>query len=559
MSICNLAQCKNELSAIISENIGCSCRSEAETRFHVIDELLRRCFCWDKSETIVEKYDNGKFTDYELGRPRKVIWEAKREGKIFEVPANSKKNLKVDIQSLRLVSEELKEAFDQVTKYCADRGVQVAVITNGQQIIAFMATRFDGVAPMDGKAVVFTSLSHLYDEFAIAWQLLSYDGIYENRILQYLHEGEKSIPIKLSSLLKHYPSLRYISEIQTDLRNLSELLIQDLVEDKGLEQKFYEHCYCESGALSKYSLISKGILETRYGAIFDEEDNLPKIASVKSSKKDYAFNDEALSEAYSKRPIVLIGDVGVGKTSFVKNLIYVRAYEEFNKSIYIYIDLGAQGTLSSDLKGFILSEIERQLLNRYEIDVSDYSLIKGVYSSDIRRFSRGIYGGYRESNPSRYEEELRVMLRDKINIKDQYLRDCVAHISKEKRRQIIIVLDNSDQRGIETQQDTFIIGHELAKEWSAAVFISVRPYTYYKSKRAGAFSAYSSRIFTISPPRVDLLMNKRLSFALDMAEGRVRVVGFDNLRLDTKNISIFLKALINSLKKILIYRSCWVI
>lgn len=547
MFICTVAACRNELSKIITDNNNVLDRSEAETRFHLIDELLLRCFCWSKDKTSIEKYENGQYTDYELGSPRKVIWEAKREGKIFELPANYKKSLRVDIESLKLISDELKEAINQVSGYCADRGVQIAVITNGHQIIAFLATRSDGISPAKGKAIVFSSLDHLYEEFSTAWQLLSHDGIFENRILRFLFEGEKSIPIKLSTLLRHYPNLRYPSDFQGDLRDLSELLIQDFFEDKKLEKQFYENCYCESGALTKLSLVSKNILDTRYGAIFDEDKNLLKVESVKSSKKDYDFNDDALNEVYSKRPIVLIGDVGVGKTSFVKNLIHVRAYAEFNKSIYIYIDLGSQGTLSYDLNQFILNEIERQLWSRYEIDVNDYTIIKGVYSGDIQRFAKSIWGEYRETNPELYTQKKLAMLDEKVKIKDLYLRDCIAHISKERRKQVIIVLDNADQRDFEIQQKAFIIGHELAKEWVAAVFISVRPFTYYKSKRAGAFSAYSSRVFTISPPRVDTLINKRLSFALEMAEGRVHVPGFDNLRLDTKNISLFLKALIYSL------------
>ena len=544
---CNLANGKKELEKIIQNISGVQNRNEAETRFHIIDELLRRCFCWNKDSTVVEKYEHGMYTDYELGSPRKVIWEAKREGRVFELPANYGKNLLVDIESLSLISNEFNEAIRQVTEYCVKRGVQIAVITNGHQIISFLATRFDGVSPLKGKAVVFASLDHLLLEFNTAWQLLSLDGIFENRILKYLNEGEKSIPIKLSVLLKNYPTLRYQNEFQADLKNLSELLIQDLVEDKSLEQKFYENCYCESGALTKYSLISKNILESRYDVIFDEKESVPKVASVKSSKKDYAFNNDAFAEALSRRPIVLIGDVGVGKTSFVKHLIYVKAYEEFNKSIYIYIDLGSQGTLSNSLKDFILNEIERQLYLRYEIDVKSVKIIKGVYSSDIRRFRNGLWGDYYEKKPELYEQKLLEMLDAKVTVKDQYLRDCIAHISKERKRQVIISLDNADQRDFNIQQDAFIIGHELAKEWNAAVFISVRPFTYYKSKRGGAFSAYPSRVFTISPPRIDLLINKRLSFALEMAEGKIPVVGFSNLTIDANNISLFLKALIYSL------------
>jgi len=214
---------------------------------------------------------------------------------------------------------------------------------------------------------------------------------------------------------------------------------------------------------------------------------------------------------------------------------------------YIYIDLGTQGTLSTTLKEFVLSEIEKQLLNRYNIDIYTSKFIKGLYSNDIRRFSSGVWGGYKSNNPPLYEEKLCEMLDKKTQIKDQYLKDSIGHIAKERKKQIIISLDNSDQRDFIIQQDTFIIGHELAKEWNAAVFLSVRPFTFYKSKQAGAFSAYPSKVFTILPPRIDDLINKRLVFALKMAEGEIPVIGLKYLNLNTSNISSFLKALIYSL------------
>lgn len=32
-------------------------RNEAETRFHLIDELIEKCFGWDKSQIKVETYE----------------------------------------------------------------------------------------------------------------------------------------------------------------------------------------------------------------------------------------------------------------------------------------------------------------------------------------------------------------------------------------------------------------------------------------------------------------------------------------------------------------------
>ena len=52
------------------------------------------------------------------------------------------------------VSPEASEAIKQAQDYCSSRGVQFAVVFNGHQLIAFLAVRFDGVAPLDGKCLV---------------------------------------------------------------------------------------------------------------------------------------------------------------------------------------------------------------------------------------------------------------------------------------------------------------------------------------------------------------------------------------------------------------------
>ncbi|HBA7184311.1 TPA: hypothetical protein J1X32_004593, partial [Escherichia coli] len=103
---------------------------------------------------------------------------------------------------------------------------------------------------------------------------------------------------------------------------ISELIIQDALESNEIEEIFYQKCYCESGALSKYALLSKEMLQARYAALFSDNELSPHITSVKPDRKEQTLDPSIMAEALSKRPIVLIGDVGVGKTSFVKNLIY---------------------------------------------------------------------------------------------------------------------------------------------------------------------------------------------------------------------------------------------
>lgn len=545
----SLAQGEQALAELIDSLAPETDFNEAQTRLHIIDRVLFDCLGWCRdTEVEIEKSEDQKFTDYELGKPRRLaILEAKREGVQFEIPAGTSDKLITDIRSIRRVSKEAEKAIDQVHLYCSQRGTPVAIISNGQQYIAFLGSRQDGESVLDGKAIVFDSLQRLKEKFNLAWQLLSSEGIKERRINRYLVSGETQLPNKLSARLINYPKARYKSDIQSTLRSLSDLFLQDAVYSPEIEPQFFQECYCESGALSQYALLSKNILEARYASLFSETESTPHLTSVKTKKKDN-FSPDILSEAIAKRPIVLLGDVGVGKTSFIKNLIYNSAHEEFKNALYIYIDLGSKAALAEDLQIFVLNEIERQLNEKYQLDPYEIGIIKGVYASEISRFSKGIWGSKKESEPDLYETKLNEKLEELGAEKDQHLKRVINHHSRSSHRQIIISLDNADQREFEVQQGTFVISQELAQDWNATVFVSVRPQTFFQSKRSGALTAYPHKVFTISPPRIDKVIEKRLIFALNMAEGTVSNDTYRGFEVNAQSLALFLKALLSSLR-----------
>ncbi|MNZ45077.1 hypothetical protein D3C78_627190 [compost metagenome] len=545
-----MIECEQSLRALIRDNCDIErIRNEAQTRHHIINKIIKDVFAWPDEQVEVEEYEQKTFTDYELGSPRQVIIEAKREGRAFEIPAGLSTKNTIDIPTLLRSNEDLVEAVKQVQRYCSSRGTPIAIATNGHQYIAFIASNQNGCSPLEGKALVFESLSNMLDNFLLAWNMLSYPGIKEQRLMKYLTSDVKGIPNKLSSYLTMYPKVRYASEIQTSLRQISELIIQDALESSETEEMFYKKCYCESGALSKYALLSKEMIQARYAALFSDNETSPQITSVKPDKKEHGLDPSIMAEALSKRPIVLIGDVGVGKTSFVKNLIYSSAFKEFNEAIYIYIDLGSKATLADNLQKFILNEIEEQLLTKYNTDTSELKFVKGVYSREIQRFASGIWGSLRDTNREKYEEKQLDMLSEKINNKDEHLKNSIAHLSKQSKKQVIICIDNADQRDFDTQQRAFVISQELAKEWCSLVFISVRPQTFFKSKSSGALTAYPHKVFTISPPRIDQVLDRRLLFALEMSEGKIPLEKAEFVRINIDNLSIFIKILLESLRR----------
>jgi GTPase SAR1 family protein len=526
--------------------------NEAETRFHFIDGLLIECLGWEKEDIHVEIHEDGDYADYEIGRPtRALIVEAKKAGLQFIFPAeHSSKRPIVSLAALLEADAGLEAAVRQCQDYCVRRGVQYAVVCNGSQIIAFLASRSDGIAPLKGKALAINGESQLVANFTLLWQHLSPWGVDDKRLSQLLSAGASpALPRKLTSLLLEYPKFRYRSRVQEELRTVADLLLEDVTLVPEVEPEFYRQCYCESGALSSFAILSKGLINARYAALFDTTADAPQISPVTEGSGNQLSASNAVAEAIAKRPIVLIGDVGVGKTSFFKHLIYVRAAAEFGKSIYVYIDLGSQGALENDLKDFVLDEIERQLFSRYAIDIQQKEFVRGVYDLEVKRFRGSVWGDIYDTDRNQYEQKLREHLSARVANKASHVQQSVRHIARGRKTDIIVILDNADQRDLDVQQSAFLIAQNFAREWDAIVFIAVRPQTFHQSKRAGALSAYPPKVFSISPPRPELLIRKRLVFALDMAEGRLPVERLHGLRLNLNGLSLFLKALLSSLER----------
>jgi hypothetical protein len=264
-----------------------------------------------------------------LGSPESVVWEAKRFGAYFDFPADAGGKPTQSINEIFSVSKTAELAMRQVQGYCNDSGIEVAVVCNGHQIIAFVAVRV-GHKWLKGQALTIRNLQQLNEEFPLVWQCLSPDGIFEKRLLSLLTTGStRSIPRKLSTQLLRFPAFRYKTELQANLRALSELLLQDVVSTEPLRAQFYRECYCDTGALSRDALVSEQILQARYAALFAAADNAPLLEPAAKAGSEPSLSNQVLTEALARRPIVLLGDVGVGKTSFLEELMYVRAPNEF--------------------------------------------------------------------------------------------------------------------------------------------------------------------------------------------------------------------------------------
>ncbi|MEU9466647.1 hypothetical protein AB0D78_08310 [Streptomyces avermitilis] len=542
------ANAREELKGLLNSPTVGSGANEDTTRLHLIDALLFSCLGWKPQETVTEDHHNGTYVDYAVGTPAThFILEAKKEGISFNLPPGIAGRHAISVPTL-LEDENTAKAIRQVLGYCQERGVPIGIISNGHQLVAFFASRQDGVPPLKGNALVFSSLKEMHDDFQTLWGHLSKPAFATRSLQRYLLGRKPQVlaPEKLSNSINNYPGFRRRTELETDLKMLGQLFIQDLEHEKQISDEFVRDCYCASGALSQYSMVSREVLRARYASVADAVAGGVEQVTAKKGLNPKLTAD-MVTAALSRRPIILLGDVGVGKSMFLRHLIRVDAKEVLVKSIILYVDFVREPVFVTDLPMYITDRMTEQLEAEHGIDIQERGFVRSVYNKEINRFKRTIFGD--DSDPAEYRKRELEMLAGHLSNEFEHLRRSLEHIKATSGKSPLVILDNIDQRPLEFQESIFESAHSIADSWPGTVFVSIRPSTFFQSRAHGALAAYQTRVFTIAPARTDQVVSKRLEYARNkVVESGAEGVFPENLSIDDSDLIAYLDALIRAFK-----------
>ena len=525
--------------------------NEAQNRFQFIDRLLVECLGWERQYMAVEEYDElGGRADYILGHPAKAVLEAKREAALFNVLPIGKPSMVRKLGPLIESCKTLEAAVLQVIPYCSIRGTPIAIICNGPQLVIFQAIVV-GQSPLEGECYLFNSFDSYLQNFPVLWRLLSPEGVAENRALRELalHRNPR-IPPKAATAIPEPTKYRYRSSFQENLRALASLLLEEIQDDPQVKPLFYEEGYVPLEANNRHLLLSKRIIATRYHRVADDgvaPTAIEKIAEVDTSG-NLQISDPSLAFSMGARPIVVVGDVGVGKTSFFENLFENLEATEKANSYFIHVNLGFKATLASDIKSYVLNEIPNVLLTHYGIDIFAADFVNAIYHSDLQRFDKSIQGSLKGVDDAAYTAARLHFLSKKVDERDNHLHAALGHLAHGRRKQIILVIDNADQRNFQVQQEAFLIAQELAATRNLLVFVALRPSTFYVSKTTGALAGYQNKILTIAPPPADEVLYRRLTFAVRVAEGKIAPAALAGIKLQVHSIVSFLQATLRAIR-----------
>ena len=522
--------------------------NEAQNRFQFVDRLLMECLGWAHPFVEVERRDDaGGKADYLLGKPVKAALEAKRESVAFDLlPAAGS----ATVRKLRpLVSgcNVLEGSVLQVLSYCTLHGAQIAVVCNGPQLVIFQS-HIPGQSPLDGESYVFNGFASYDQHFPLLWKLLSPEGIAENRAYQQLsHFRNPRIPAKAYTAIAEPMGYRYRNEFQENLRTLADLLLDEVEENQAFKDEFYRECYVPLEANNRHLLLSKSIISARYKRVGDTG-SAPAVFNTSVEEGRIKVDKKIAEKTIGSRPIVVIGDVGVGKTSFFENLFSQLSSEDKQHTLFVHINLGEQATLSDNVKTYILQSVPEILKRKYRVDINSDDFVRKIYKAAIIDFEKSPEGRLKKISPIDYEKALISFLISKTHQRDTHLQASFDYLARHENKQILLVIDNSDQRSFETQQEAFLIAQELAASRNLLVFVALRPSTFFQSKLTGALSGYQNRLLTISPPPADEVLRKRITFAVRVAEGKAAPKALEGIRLNIMSIVYFLTATLRSIR-----------
>lgn len=317
--------------------------NEADTRFQIIDRLLRDVLGWPNGSFKMESSTIAGFTDYHLMRPNGkpvLIVEAKRTGVYFGLPENF--NFKKPFRAVKtrtlLATESLRLAIIQAQRYCADEGCEYGAVSNGMQFILFKAFQ-KGKAWRDLTALVVTDISWFENQYADAISLVGYSSVIERHSLQTAFDGSSP-----DSREVFFPKERLVSFNQTINSNYLARHIRGIVQSyfgpiDVNDREFVDRCYVFERAHDKNvqgirTLIRDSVTPfmATYGVTETED---AETGGVFANRLVKGVRTENKGDV-----VILFGGKGSGKSTFIRKVLLYKPPQYLKKhSIPVIVDL----------------------------------------------------------------------------------------------------------------------------------------------------------------------------------------------------------------------------
>jgi len=484
--------------------------SEADTRVKFIDPLLIDVLGWNEFLHIrrEENFTNDnqrRCIDYvvSLQEPILVV-EAKKNLHEFEIPVS----IDQINYSLNGVMQKWKHAWSaicQAQNYCVNIGARYALVTNGRQYIAFKAVS-ERTSWLKGRALVLGSPEILRNHVTLFYECLSKEAITQDKLTEFAFPTEAPTMRKKPRTLVKVANTGYRNQLYSILDSVFREILLDVPHE---DSSFLRECYCSSEDAMRYKGQLNSVLV----------DKLPifrtPVEEVRPGDRRDSFNTAIGKKniGLSSTPLfVVMGGTGVGKTSFLQwyfdNTITDEVKQE---SIIVFCDYRNIDCNEDQLHDRTLRLIIDEIISKTEKYTSNFNQLCEIFRQKINRELKGALKPFAKDEDEKNQRIAQLLFRLQ-DYSVQHLRSIVTYLKEKKQFQVILVLDNMDQKHPNLQDRLYHIGNEFVYGCNLVVIISLREATYRRMTNSPNFTAFASKEFHVKAQPLDLILEKRLDF-----------------------------------------------
>lgn len=478
--------------------------SEAQTRFDLIDRIIKEVLQWEHGQISVEPHTTGErdgYIDYLLtAGDYKIIIEAKKIGSSFPSPTKRKR---LKVTGTILGNTQIKNAIEQAEAYASNKNADIVVVTNGTCWCFFTTNYTD-------RNKLYANILFPFDDLSDAEALFN---IFE------VHNVENGSLLDVSSEEDYILNNRLINVLDNSDYRLGRNSIADHIMvgiDKAImsealltDEAVLKECYVESDNRTKFDKTLQ-IHLTQYKPEIIE----PAKKIKRDNKKDAIVDLIHVSKPNVSSPVTLIiGSVGSGKSTYLKHFELIKSKEILGdqKVHWIYVDYEKMG-INGNPREFLYKSLNEYLLDEHTDNPTDYeSVIRPAYEKEIEALRRGPYALLSQNKEKFDEKIIEIIDKDFQNI-EPYVEKVYNYIASQQL--CIIVIDNVDLYEDDLlETNVFSEAISISKTLKCIVFISLRDSTYIKHKNSSIFNAHELKKFWVNPPSFKDVLSKRLNYA----------------------------------------------
>ncbi len=433
-----------------------------------------------------------------------MVLEAKKTGRSFSIPQQLATQRITTYRKVRAsASSSLVEALDQCLQYAQHTGAVYACATNGADWIFFKPSHRHRALP-DARVIVFNGIDQIVkriDDFA---ELLGYTSIQEGKAEKLLLGRELKRPLFSMRLQDAFPYHEELSLEEEDYSNILDQFLAHYVEELTSEQDF-EECYCPVRANKTTIKTIEALISSRV------ESSQGTVRSKVEGFNEAMLEPPVFPDMPSGRTVILHGEVGVGKSSFLRHCeLLLRTSGKLGHAVWARVDLLPfqdrpftaydRDEMLQLICREILGEVAKvtELMNG-SYDPDEWAHLRDIYNAEVRKFQKARYPHSNDSDEN-YIEAARQFVWD-LSQKDpqEHLVRVIKWLTLNCKLPVVVALDNSDQLGLHFQEFLYKMSEKLKSTTSAVVILVMR---------TEALASHSIREHSIASVKEQFLVQK---------------------------------------------------